>query len=302
MSQNVAKVAMLLMLAGGSSAYAHTAYAQEDDDPEAGEVRSSSEASASSRRSASGSWGEEANSSSSDDWGSSASSSSSRSSKPKSTGDSDHEEVVGKIGIGLLGSAEVPVGILPGGARTVDRYLTAPVLGTRYWLSERIGVEAGLGFMLSGGNLEDTLGNKGDLKRRAFALHAGLPIAIAWGEHYNLLAIPYAGLGFSKARDGRGNATMADDVFGDGFLLEFGLRAGVEIQLGAIGLEGFALQLTGGLRLRVEKTTSDIPIIDNDPMTPENYKVDSSEVVFATSPGSSLGAALSGCIAAIYYF
>ncbi len=293
MSQRLAQIALMLTLAGSS-----TAWAQEDD-PEAGEVRVPRDTPASNRTP--NAWGEGQGDTASDEWNR-ASSAPSREKSKTFSGESDHEKVVGRIGFGLLGSAEVPVGVQPGGGRTVDRYITAPVLGSRYWLTERVGVEAGIGFMFRGGSLEDSLGNKGDLKSRAFALHAGLPIALAWGEHYNLLAIPYAGLGFSKARDGRGNAATIDDVIGDGFLFEFGLRAGVEIQLGAIGLEGFALQLTGGLRLRVEKSTAEIPILDNDPATPPLYKVDSSEVVFATSPGSSLGAALTGCLAAIYYF
>lgn len=272
------------------------ALAQEDD-PEAGETQS--EAAAPPRQQAPSTWGGSASS----EWGEGANTG--ESAKPRaasSSGDSDHENVVGKISFGILGTSEVPVGTLPGGTRVSDSFVTAPVLGSRYWLSERFGIEAGLGFMARGGSVDDSLGNKGDLKSRAFALHAGVPIALAWGEHYNLLAIPYAGLGFSKARDSRGNAASADDIFADGFLFEVGLKAGVEIQLGAIGLEGFALQLTGGLRLRVEKRSSDLPIIDTDPNTPESYKQDSSETVFATLPGGNLGSALSGALAAIYYF
>jgi hypothetical protein len=237
----------------------------------------------------------------SSEWGSSEAGGGSAK-RVSSSGESDHESVVGSLGIGLLGLAEVPVGTAPGSARTVDSTVTAPVLGARYWLSERFGLEAGVGFMFRSGSVEDSAGNKGDLSSRAFVLHGGLPIALFWGEHFNFLAIPYLGLGFSKATDGRGQAASADDVFGKGFLFEAGLRAGVEVQLGAIGLEGFALQLTGGVRLRFEKTHANIPLLDDDDATPASYDVDGKQVVFATSPGSTLGSSIAGSLAAVYYF
>jgi hypothetical protein len=253
-----------------------------------------------------------------DAWGVSAEESGSASSKPtssewesaggnaserKPSAGSDHEAVVGKIGFGLLGLAEVPVGTQSGSTQTIANSLTAPVIGTRYWFGDRAGFEAGLGFMIRGGSVDDSTGNKGgDVKARAFALHGGLPISIAYGAHYNVLAIPYIGLGFGKATDGRGDAASANDVYGKGFLFEAGLRAGVELQLGAIGLEGFALQLTAGLRLRYEKRTANIPILDNNPATPPSYDQHTKAWVFETSPGSSLGSAVTGCLAALYYF
>lgn len=279
------------------------ALAQEDDDPEAGETRSApAEAPKTTPNTwgvaGSGSSGESATVSTSSEWDTAGGT------KPKErSGESDHERVVGKIGIGLLGLAEVPVGTNAGNSRSVDTVLTAPILGTRYWISERFGLEAGIGFMFRGGNITDSTGNKGNVSSRAFALHAGLPIALLWGEHYNLIAIPYFGMGFSKATDYRGDALTANDVFGKGLLFEAGIRAGVEVQLGAIGLEGFALQLTGGLRLRIEKTSADIPIpSNNESAPPESYDLDSTSVVFATSQGSTLGSSIAGCIAALYYF
>ncbi len=85
------------------------------------------------------------------------------------------------------------------------RFSRLLLLGTRYWISERFGFELGLGFMIKGGNIKDSRGGEGgDVRSRAFAFNAGLPIALAWGKHYNILAIPYVGMGFSKATDGRG--------------------------------------------------------------------------------------------------
>jgi hypothetical protein len=139
----------------------------------------------------------------------------------------DHEEVVGSLSFGLLGLSELPVGVgdpinAPYGARTVDDILTAPLLGSRYWMGERVGLELGVGFMFRRGSIEQTGGVSAKSKSRAFALHGGLPIALFWGPHYNVLAIPYLGLGFTKATDTRGTAGNADDVFGDGFCSKLG--------------------------------------------------------------------------------
>ena len=223
-------------------------------------------------------------------------------------GDSDHEAIVGSIGIGLLGMAEVPVGVSDpiggGGARrTTSSPLNAPVLGARYWFSRRFGLEAGVGFSFSGGTIKVTnLDDADNATTRAYAFHAGLPLSLSSGKHYNLLAVPYAGLGISSATDTRGTTGSADDIFGEGMLLEGGLKMGVEAQLGAIGLEGLALQLTGGVRLRYESTTANVPVINNMGAATDSVNIETTNVVVATSPGSSLGSALSGTLAAIYYF
>lgn len=213
-------------------------------------------------------------------------------------GDTDHAAVVGSIGVGLLGMAEVPLG--GAGYPGTGAALTAPVLGARYWFSERIGAEAGLGFSFTGGSVTVTGASDADNdSSRAFAFHAGAPISLASGKHYNLIAVPYLGLGFSSSTITKASTPNGDDIFGKGFLFEGGLRAGVEAQLGAIGLEGLALQITGGMRLRYETRSTDSP-----PAVAGGPKVvtDTSNIVFATSPGSTLGSAVAGTIAAIYYF
>ncbi|MFT3921395.1 MAG: hypothetical protein QM778_02550 [Myxococcales bacterium] len=281
-----------------------SAWAQ-DEDPEAGDVGATEEPA----KPAPNTWGVSGSASGSTSEGTSTSGSEWETAggaikREEASSESDHEAVVGKVGIGLLGLAEVPVGTFRGDTRTVDSVLTAPILGMRYWIGERFGVEAGLGFMFRGGSIKDSRGGpEGNVSSRAFALNLGLPIALVWGKHYNVIAIPYVGMGFSKATDPRGDAATANDVFGKGLLFEAGLRAGVEVQLGAIGLEGFALQLTGGLRLRIEKTSANVPIPSDDQNTPpSSYDLDSTSVVFATSQGSTLGSSIAGCIAALYYF
>ncbi len=214
-------------------------------------------------------------------------------------GDSDHAAVVGRVGVGLLGMAEVPVG--GGGYLNAGAALTAPVLGARFWFTERFGAEAGLGFMFTGGTVKQTgAGDADNDSARAFAFHLGAPISLKSGTHYNLIAVPYMGLGFSSSTITGATGPNADDVFGKGFVFEGGLKGGVEVQLGSIGLEGLALQITGGMRLRYETTSTDVPPPINVP-APKTV-IETSRTVFATSPGSSLGSAVAGTIAAIYYF
>ncbi len=228
--------------------------------------------------------------------------------KEKPKGDGDHDAVVGRIGIGLLGLAEVPVGVSDpiggGGARrTASSPITAPVLGVRYWFSRRTAIEAGVGFSFSGGTIKVTnLDDADNATVRAYAFHAGIPLSLSSGKHYNLLMVPYAGLAISSATDTRGTTGSADDIFGKGMLLEGGLKMGVEVQLGAIGLEGLALQLTGGVRLRYESTSANVPVLNPMGAATSSVDIETTNVVVATSPGSSLGSAVAGTIAAIYYF
>ncbi len=229
-------------------------------------------------------------------------------SESEKKGDSDHEAVVGSIGIGLLGLAEIPVGVadpIGGGSarRTASSPMTAPVLGFRYWFGPRIGIEAGVGFSFSGGVIKVTnLPDADNATTRAYAFHGGLPLSLTFGKHYNLLAVPYFGVGISSATDTRGTTGSADDIFGKGMLVEGGLKMGVEVQLGGIGLEGLALQLTGGVRVRYESTSADVPVLNNMGAATGSVDIETTNVIVATSPGSSLGSALAGTLAAIYYF
>ena len=219
------------------------------------------------------------------------------------SGESDHEAVVGKVGIGLLGLAEVPVGTNPGGSRSVDTVLTAPILGARYWLSERFGLEAGVGFMFRSGNVSDSVGNKGDVSSRAFALQAGLPIALVWGKHYNVIAIPYLGMGFSKARDTRGDATPPTTCSATACCSRQACGQVSKSSWAGLGSRASRCSSPVVCACRIEKTSANIPILNDDASAPpESYDVDSTSVVFATSQGSTLGSSIAGCIAAVYYF
>jgi hypothetical protein len=223
------------------------------------------------------------------------------------TAGGDHESVVRSFSIGLLGLAELPIGVgdpvnAPGGSRAVPDTLTAPVLGTRFWFTKRLGVEAGFGLNVRNGTIKRGNNENDGAKALAFAVTVGVPFSLAYGKHYNVLVIPNVGFGKSSATDTRNTAEDADDVFGKGTILEAGLKGGVEAQLGAIGLPGLALQLTLGVRFRYEQLSTNIPVLDNMGTLQSEYEITSTNTVFTTSPGSSLGSAVAGTIAALYYF
>jgi hypothetical protein len=190
----------------------------------------------------------------------------------------------------------------PGGSRAVPDTLTAPVLGSRFWFTKRLGVEAGFGLNVRTGTIKRGNNENDGAKALALAVTVGVPFSLVYGKHYNLLVIPNLGFGKSSATDTRNTAEDADDVFGKGTVLEAGIKGGVEAQLGAVGLPGLALQLTLGVRFRYELLSANIPVLDAMGTLQDEYEVESTNTVFTTSAGSSLGAAVAGTIAAIYYF
>jgi hypothetical protein len=223
--------------------------------------------------------------------------------------DSDHAAVVGSFSLGLLGLAELPVAlgdpvnIAPGTRTVTSDTVRAPIIGSRYWLNERFGLEAGVGLSFASGSFNTGVGSAVDGgKVTAFAAHVGAPIAATWGKHYALLLTPYIAFGRVSSEDSRATTATGDDVFGTGFSFEGGLKGGVELQLGAVGLEGLALQLTAGLRLRYESRTANVPTLDVGSGVASEIDIESSRTVFETSPGSSLGSAVAGTLAALYYF
>ncbi|HEX3343395.1 MAG TPA: hypothetical protein VHS09_02430 [Polyangiaceae bacterium] len=144
----------------------------------------------------------------------------------------------------------------PGGITSST--VSAPVVGVRYWLNSRIGIDGGLGIGLAGGSDQAVAGGTSTTVSKTsstgFALHGGVPIALAEGKHYAFLAIPELTVGFttatytppSVAAGGTGGPNQ--DL--SGFLLDVGARVGAEIYFGFIGIPQLALQATLGLSYR----------------------------------------------------
>lgn len=160
------------------------------------------------------------------------------------SGISDHEKVVGKIAVAYLGFSQLPLASEGGGTGS----LNTPVIGARYWLNEKMGIDAGLGFGTTFGsstaknnNVETTTSSPAAL---GVAVHGGVPLVLGHQKHYKLLVIPELNFGFTTRTIETPNAP---NVNLGGWRLDVGARAGAEIHFGFIGVPQLSLQGTVGL-------------------------------------------------------
>jgi hypothetical protein len=171
---------------------------------------------------------------------------------------SDHEKVVGHFGVGYLGLTNLPIGT-GGTTGTVARgNVAAPVVGVRYWLSEKLGLDLGIGFGITGGSQETVNGNTTTTTDQAgvfgLAFHGGVPLVLGHQKHYKFLLVPELNIGFATQTETPANPTGAPTTNGDisrtGFHLDLGARIGTEIHFGFIGVPQLSLQATVGLLAR----------------------------------------------------
>jgi len=161
------------------------------------------------------------------------------------SGGSAHEAVVGRLGVGWLGTADVPVG--PANAAGTAPVPT-PVVGIRYWLNSVIGIDAGLGFFTTSSAVRTESGSTMTVEgptRTAFVLHAGVPIGLADAGNFSFHLTPEMNLGIGSGKGTVGTASA--DL--SGFLLEGGVRAGAEIFFGFIGIPQLSLEGSVGVFL-----------------------------------------------------
>jgi hypothetical protein len=157
--------------------------------------------------------------------------------------ESDHATVVGHLAVGYLGFTRIPLGVIPPNSLS-GATAGAPIIGVRYWLNRRMGIDAGLGFAwVSGSNtteLEDADDVEADAGTpSALLLHGGLPLSLAAASHYSFQIVPEFNLGFS-GREGEDAAGATIEQ--SGFLLSVGARAGAEIHFGFMDLPQLSLQ------------------------------------------------------------
>ncbi len=178
-------------------------------------------------------------------------------------GDTDHSLVEHKFAVGFLGMSTVPIpggGVKGGGGMTVEQ-VPAATIGARYWMNDKLGIDAGLGLGWTGGGSEVQVGAAPTVKTDvattfAFRLHGGVPYAFSSGKHYTFMAIPELNIGYAT-RTVAGTPTLAD-TDQNGFQLDLGARIGTEIQFGFIGIPELSLQASVGLNFqytRVKATT-----------------------------------------------
>lgn len=198
----------------------------------------------------------------------------------------DHAAVVRRFGVGYMGRRTM---IIDPAGGTVD----APIIGARYWLDPMIGIDAGIGFLFSGGSTK--LGDTStDLQGyTVFMLHGGVPLALAGSKHFSFQVIPELNFGLSGSKTAPAMpGAQGSDL--SGIHLDIGARAGAEIQFGFIGIPELSLQAGVGLAFSY----------DHSKLTPPGGGAATSlnTTSFGTSVGNNPWNIFTSNIAALYYF
>jgi hypothetical protein len=212
-------------------------------------------------------------------------------------GASDHDQVVGRLAVGYLGRRSMTVGAAPVGAPfTAD--LDAPVVGIRYWIDQMIGLDAGIGLLVTSGTFEQDNPAPpdvdGDLPNATvFIIHAGVPLSLASADHFSFQLVPEVNVGIGSGSEADGEITH------NGFQLDAGLRAGAEIQFGFMGIPQLSLQGSIGALFGVQSLKSDY---DTPPGGPADTTFTQNQTVVTTTVGDNPWNIFTSNVAALYYF
>lgn len=198
-------------------------------------------------------------------------------------GNSDHDSVVGRLAVGYLGRNGIPVG-----AGVNVNVVPTPVIGVRYWLSDMLGIDAGLGFGLSGGSAKVAGMSQDAPSWRLFMIHGGVPLSLASAGHFSFQVVPELNLGF--AGGSVDVAGMSNKV--SGFHFDIGARAGAEIHFGFIDVPQLSLQGSVGLRLNADSTSQTIGGVEQSASTSS----------LGTTVGDNPWNIFTSNVAALYYF
>lgn len=199
---------------------------------------------------------------------------------------SDHSRFVRTFAVGYLGSSELTSMGPPPNANPVA--INVPVIGARYWLNERMGLDFGLGIATGGttvvnGDTEDEAPDP-----FAMAFKVGVPFALLDVRHFVFEVIPEAGFGFSS-----NTYDQAQDIDVDTTHFDVGARVGAEIHFGFIDIPQLSLQAGIGLRFSYDAGTAEAG---------DEEVASYSRSRFSTTVGDSPWALFTGNIAALYYF
>ncbi len=198
-------------------------------------------------------------------------------------GSSDHDSVVGRLAVGYLGRNGVTVPNLTG-----STVIQTPVIGVRYWLSDMLGIDAGLGFGLTSGS-RTAGGMSNDFPGwHLFMIHGGVPLSLASAGHFSFQIVPELNLGFAGGSvDVAGQTNKVS-----GFHLDVGARAGAEIHFGFINVPQLSLQGSVGLRLNTDSTSQTLAGVE----TKESH------FGLGTTVGDNPWNIFTSNVAALYYF
>lgn len=221
----------------------------------------------------------------------------------KDDGVTDHEKVIGRFAVGYMGVSQLPLG----GGNAADAVskssVDAPVIGVRYWLNRRIGIDAGLGIALASSSLDIERNNQTTTSDGPAIfggmLHGGVPIALNTGKHYTFQVVPEANIGLTQRTDRFQGQNPPPDLKHSGFRLDVGARVGAEVHFGFIGVPELALQATVGLYFSRQVWRNSQ---DSGPGLPTPLSSTIGESELSTNVQSNPWAIFTNNIAALYYF
>jgi hypothetical protein len=209
--------------------------------------------------------------------------------------------MVGRLAVGYLGMSNIGAGATAGLAPNDSPYAVtgvAPVVGVRYWFTDMVGLDAGIGMSVVGGKVDDGNPNTPNPSRNSFTgfiIHGGVPLALASADHFTFEVIPELNLGFASSGADPNGAAAGDQSL-SGFHFDIGARAGAEINFGFMHIPQLSLVATVGLRF-----DSDSGKTKDSTVTP-SVTTKSSRSEFHTTVGSNPWSIFTDNIAALYYF
>ncbi len=217
------------------------------------------------------------------------------------TGDSDHDQVVGRLAVGYMGEHNIPMPALSA-TNNID-HVEAPEIGVRYWVDQMIGIDVGLGLAMQGGSQKvDPPGTSvDDQGATGFLIHGGVPLSLASAGHFSFEIVPELNVGFGtssyKAPVVAGNPTGPDFDYSN-FLFDIGARAGAEIHFGFMGIPQLSLQGSVGLLFQMSNLKGVQKAFGGNPDVTTTH----SSWRFATTTNDNPWNIFIGNVAALYYF
>ena len=225
-------------------------------------------------------------------------------------GDSDHDMMVGRLAVGYLGRRGMLIGRgdpqgAPGPA--VDS-VDAPIVGIRFWATEMVGIDAGIGFFanfgdttVESGSTTVTVDDAGDT---VFMLHGGVPLALANTDHFSFQIVPELNFGIAQQTiqpppGAAGGPPTLPEVTNTGFHFDVGARAGAEIHFGFMGIPQLSLQGSIGLLINMDSTTQTYAAVPN---VSQEIKISRSATAIGTTVYDNPWNIFTSNVAALYYF
>lgn len=222
---------------------------------------------------------------------------------------SDHEMMVHHLAVGYMGASQIPIAqatLNGGGLAVTEGNVTAPYIGVRYWLSNLLGLDLGLGFAYAGGSTTTTFTPPGGTTTSTsvdrpsvlgFGIHGGVPLALAYSKHFTFQIVPELNFGYAtstiKSVTPPGQPAIPD-INQNGLRFDVGARVGTELHFGFIGVPQLALQASIALAFRYTSVKASL----SDGTASQSITGPS----FGTSVQDAPWAIFTNNIAALYYF